>query len=93
MSRGGARPGAGRPAGSTNKRSEALREALAENGGDPVLFMLEIMRDIKRDISLRMDAAKSVAPYVHPKLQATTVTGADGGPVKVVIGTSDAGLL
>ena len=38
------------------------------NGITPLEFMLEVMRDPDNDIILRMDAAKSAAPYVHPKL-------------------------
>lgn len=39
-----------------------------DTGQTPLEFMLEVMRDTENDIILRMDAAKSAAPYVHPKL-------------------------
>lgn len=39
-----------------------------DNGITPLEFMLQVMRDEENDIILRMDAAKSAAPYVHPKL-------------------------
>jgi hypothetical protein len=32
------------------------------------------MRDENREIEIRIDAAKGVAPYVHPKLAQTQIT-------------------
>lgn len=34
-------------------------------------------------IDMRVDAAKALAPYIHPKLQATQLTGKDDGPLDV----------
>lgn len=34
-------------------------------------------------LEMKLDAAKSVAAYVHPKLQATQVTGANDGPIEL----------
>src|SRR4051794_2627720 len=42
MARGGARPGAGRPKGSPNKRTLAVAEMLARLGCDPILGMAKI---------------------------------------------------
>ena len=39
-----------------------------ETGLTPLEFLLEVMRDDEMDLLIRMDAAKSAAPYVHPKL-------------------------
>lgn len=86
MSRGGARPNSGRPKGGANKlNDEARRKALAD-GISPLEYLLGIMRDDLMDLEKRIDAAKAAAPYVHARLQATTVTGADEGPVKIQIG-------
>lgn len=39
-----------------------------ETGLTPLEFLLEVMRDDELDLMIRIDAAKSAAPYVHPKL-------------------------
>lgn len=68
MAHGGARPGAGRPKGGTNKiTAEAI--ARAEEGGElPLDFLLRIMRDAEADEAKRIDCAKAAAPYIHAKL-------------------------
>jgi hypothetical protein len=75
MPSGGKRPGAGRPRGSKTKK-QALLLAAAEAGELPVDFLLRIMRDPTVDAAVRMDAAKSVAPYLHPRLAATIISAA-----------------
>src|SRR5262249_7670110 len=35
----------------------------------PVDYLLQVMRDENEDPALRLDAARSVAPYLHPRLQ------------------------
>lgn len=49
--------------------------------GKPVMVTLPITLEMK------LDAAKNVAPYVHARLQATQVTGADDGPLAVALPT------
>lgn len=69
MSVGGARPGAGRPAGSINRRhSEVLAGALAQ-GDTPIEYMLKVMRDETEggDEKRRDWAAQQLAPYLHPR--------------------------
>jgi hypothetical protein len=69
MSRkGGAMPGAGRPKGSRNKRTLELQQRVAQSGLTPLDYMLSIVRDEKREDAIRLEAAKSAAPYVHPRL-------------------------
>jgi hypothetical protein len=81
----------GRKAGTLNKRTLACREivdkALAR-GETPVEFMLRVMRGEQRSDDLRpwtpeerLDAAKAVAPYVHPKLATIEHTGQGGGAI------------
>ena len=48
-------------------QTEILERAL-ESGQTPLEFLLEIMRDQRQDIGLRMEAAKYAAPFMHPKL-------------------------
>lgn len=67
MSRGGARAGAGRPAGSVNRRSaEVIAEALAA-GNTPLEYMLGIMRDEAADEKRRDWAAEKCANFIHPR--------------------------
>ena len=73
MGRGGARPGAGRPAGSKNQRSADFARHAAEAGITPIEVMLNAMRELwdegtseaKREAA---KIAKDAAPYVHPRL-------------------------
>jgi hypothetical protein len=73
---GGARPGAGRPRGSRNqstiKKQAALARAAVKNLM-PVEYLLSIMRDKTLPRSVRMDAAKWVAPYISPRLSSIEV--------------------
>jgi hypothetical protein len=85
--RGGKRPGSGRKKGSATKRTREIADRAAEEGITPLEFMLNVMRApsdhddpkvvIARE-SLRFEAAKAAAPYMHPRLAAVEHTGADG---------------
>src|SRR5215469_8866956 len=84
MPRGGKRPGAGRPRGAISKSTRAILEAAA--GGEmPVEYMLRIMGDPREPAARRDEMAKAAAPFLHPKMQATAPSIADGSPVVPVI--------
>ena len=78
---GGDRPGAGRPRGSRNKRTEDIEEMLERLGCNPleVLAMIAINdkgglgeeKDIA--IALRQKAASDLMPYIAPKLRSSQV--------------------
>ena len=71
MQHGGRRPGAGRPRGAKNRRTQMLEEGnrLASKGGlSPLEHLLLVMRDERRPFRQRIEAAKAAAPYCHPKL-------------------------
>lgn len=79
MGRGGARLGAGRKAGTSDK---ALRKVSADRvlnatgtGPDkmPLAYMLAVMNDDTEKSSTRLQAAIAAAPYVHPKLASIEV--------------------
>ncbi len=70
MTHGGPRPGAGRKQGQTTKLNEAARKQAAEGGLMPLDYMLQILRDERKDDGERFEAAKAAAPYVHAKLAA-----------------------
>lgn len=47
-----------------------------------------LLAQVKKTAGFRQaaqDAARDAAPYVHPKLTAVSHTGADGGPLQVII--------
>jgi len=66
---GGARPGAGRPPGSVNKRSAALAEALISEGRCPIraLARLAERAEAEGDLTTAIAAWRTVAPYVHAR--------------------------
>jgi hypothetical protein len=67
--RGGKRINAGRRVGTQNLVSQNLRERILAEGISPLEFLLETMRDCKKPFDVRLDAAKSASPYLHPRLQ------------------------
>ena len=82
MSKGGKRTGAGRKVGSKSKKTIELLEAVESTGVTPLQFILSTMRDPNQPIEIRIDAAKSAAPYVHSKMPTAIVTPPPpGGPV------------
>lgn len=87
MARGGKREGAGRKEGSANVRSRLIAEKAMQEGITPLEVMLEAMRELY-DAGKKTEAAliaKDCAPYMHPRLNATTLSGPGGGPVKFLI--------
>jgi hypothetical protein len=72
---GGAREGAGRKKGSCTAKTREIADAAISAGITPLEFMLEVMRDSEADPKDRMDAAKSCAPYIHPRLTSVQMDG------------------
>lgn len=68
MPAGGARLGAGRPRGRRSSKTVEQLAAISGSGLTPLAYLLKIMRDKEQEQSVRLDAAKAAAPYVHPKL-------------------------
>lgn len=89
MPRGGKRPGAGRPKGSKNTKTREIAEKAAAEGITPLEYMLEVMRDPRLPPAQRMDAAKSAAPYIHPRLASVAVGGDPDNPIEVNHGVSE----
>lgn len=83
MSRGGARDGAGRKPGAQNRINAEVKAKALAGGITPLEYMLSVMRDDKAETSRRDEMAKAAAPYCHPRLAATELTGPDGGPIDV----------
>jgi hypothetical protein len=73
----GSKPGerrGGRQRGTPNKvtvvKAAALASACADPTITPLQFLLEVMRDTKAPIGLRVQVARAAAPLVHRKLGA-----------------------
>ena len=64
----------GKKKGSKNKRTVELDKAAA-SGQTAIEFLLEVMRDVTKDIAIRLDAAKAVAPYLHARRAAEDSQG------------------
>ena len=75
---GGKREGAGRKKGIPNKKTAAKIKAIEDSGLTPLEYLLSILRNEKSDPKERIDAAKAAAPYVHPRLTQTEISGALG---------------
>ena len=66
MSRGGARPGAGRPR--KKRHIDSTKPSLpAGKILDPLTYMLQVMNDPSEDKDLRARMAVSAAPYIHAR--------------------------
>jgi hypothetical protein len=90
MPRGGARIGAGRPAGRTDLEARGKRlqkeinkKLAMEAGKSPLDFLLLVMQDKEQKTSLRMQAAVAAAPYCHAKLSSVELKGDASQPLQV----------
>jgi hypothetical protein len=68
MSRGGRRPGAGRPKGAISLSTRAILESMATGGEMPIAYMLRVMRDDDAPDARRDEMARLAAPYLHPRV-------------------------
>jgi hypothetical protein len=86
----------GRPKGSPNKRIQELQERARKMGCEPVVVMLEQLREMKESLKSEADrdkqierrlqiveVAKAAAPYLHPKLQSVEIGSDPERPVVV----------
>jgi hypothetical protein len=82
--RGGARPGAGRKAGGSNRRTREVADRAAREGITPLEVMLIDMRQkfAAGDVDGAANRARDCAPYMHPRLASVESTGKNGGPIQ-----------
>lgn len=75
---GGKRTGAGRPRGSVNRRTSALRDAVDAEGVDPAVALVRIGKaaEEREEYSLAVEAYGKVLPFLHAKPR----TAADAHP-------------
>ncbi len=69
MSKGGYRPGAGRPIGSKSAR---MPDAGTVEGDTPLSFLLALMNDEAQPAEVRLRAAGLALPFMHAKPAAPT---------------------
>ena len=70
----------GRKKGTPNKRTVKRQQLLATitaSGTDPISFFSDLLQNEAATLDLRFQAAKELAPYVHPKL--TSIEARAGG--------------
>jgi len=90
MAQGGARPGAGRPKGSPNKRTAEIQERLAELDCDPIEGMAMIAADPTNSNELKFSCYKELAQYIAPKRKAVDMNATlDGGFSVEIVQFSD----
>ena len=68
-----------------NRASVAREAAIPASGLSPLDFLLGVMRDEENDISIRLDAAKVAAPYVHPRLASVDLGNRDAKPFEISV--------
>lgn len=64
----------------SQKASLKRERQIKREGQTPLDFLLEIMRNPKKRLEFRLEAAKAAAPYVHPKLAIMKHIGANDDP-------------
>lgn len=75
----------GRVKGVPNKATADKVRAIEQSGLTPLDYMLSVMRDTENPTDVRIDAAKSAAPYVHSKMPtAVEMSGPDGKAIQHV---------
>lgn len=83
----------GRKKGSANVKTREIADQAAQAGVTPLEYMLKVMADENSDTRRRDDMAKAAAPYMHPRLQSTEVSGKGGGAIILNITSDDASVL
>ena len=86
-SRGGKRPGAGRPKGAKNRRTLAVEELLEELDFDPIEAMVSVYRQAQEegDTSLAGAMAKELAQYKYPKRRSVVIDSKRKGKTDIEI--------
>lgn len=77
----GTKTGGGSRKGRPNRKTAERRQAIEDGGLMPLDLMLQTLRDETKDLATRLDAAKSAAQYVHPRL--STVEAKHSGEVTI----------
>lgn len=63
----------GRPLGSIGRRSQEARAKMEAVKADPLVHLLRVVKNRRLPIETRNDAAKSLLPFLYPKLTAMSL--------------------
>jgi hypothetical protein len=86
--------GPGRPKGAKSKHTKELAEQVAATAtaiesiipgaftGDAHALLMALYKDPRKEITIRLDAAKAAAPYEKPKLASTEIKGDADKPLQ-----------
>ena len=85
MANGGKRPGAGRPVGSKNKRTQEIQDRLDDLGVDPIEGLAMIVKDPNNSSELKFQCLKELAQYVAPKRKAVDVNQVSTGEMTIEV--------
>ena len=72
----------GRKKGVPNKNTQERLAGLIAGGITPLEYMLSIVRDTTAEHRRREAMAQASAPYIHPKLTSTEITGDQNKPIQ-----------
>jgi len=79
----GKKTGGGSRKGVPNKATAAKEAAIAASGLTPLDFFLSLLRDPEQPLQVRLSAANSAAPYVHPRLANIDLGNKNNEPLQV----------
>ena len=72
----------GRQKGTPNKNTAERFADLIGAGITPLEYMLQVLRDPSVEHARRQDMAKAAAPYLHPRLAQTEISGNADKPLE-----------
>ena len=84
----------GRVKGVRNKKTQALVELIAEHyeGFDPVLEMIDIFKNEKTPVDLKVSILKDITPYIYPRrksIEADVYTNVQGSGIDLSLSIED----
>lgn len=82
--RGGKREGAGRPKGTPNKATIAIKDAAREYTEKALLTLADVMTDVEQPAAARVSAANALLDRGYGKPSNVIAGDEDGGPIKTV---------
>jgi hypothetical protein len=75
----------GRKKGVANTKTRMIADAAVKSGITPLEVMIEAMRALyyQGNLTAAAGIAKDAAPYMHPRLASTEISGKNGAPIAV----------
>lgn len=75
----------GRVAGTSNHATVAHRIAILKSGLSPIDYLCSVYRDPNEPTNLRLDAARTVANFIYPRLSSVDLNSHNDQPLTVQI--------